>query len=241
MAKMTLEELVTQLTAAFGSELRAVVLYGSAASGGGEHVPKKSDYNVLVLVNALPANRLQAASAAVKAWTDAGNPAPLTLTLDEWRGSADIFPMEYADILERHRVLHGDFVTDVRVDPNHLRLELEHEAMATLLQLRRGTLAAGNDAKAQLELLEASSSTLMVVFRALLRLRGEVPPRDSAEVSRHVAAAASIDAAPFLQVIAHKRGESKVRPQDAAKVLEAYLSGMQQLVQYLDRYTGRRA
>src|SRR5258707_8543144 len=28
-------------------------------------------------------------------------------TVDEWRHSADVFPMEYADILERHRVLHG--------------------------------------------------------------------------------------------------------------------------------------
>ena len=51
MAKMTLDELVAQLRAAFGAELRSVVLYGSAASG--EHIPKQSDYNVLVLVDAL--------------------------------------------------------------------------------------------------------------------------------------------------------------------------------------------
>src|SRR2546421_7256637 len=103
MAKMTLDELVTQLRGAFGNELRAVVLYGSAAAG--EHHPKKSDYNTLVLVESLPANRLRAASAAVRAWVDDGNPAPLTLTIDEWHGSADIFPMEYADVLDRHRVL----------------------------------------------------------------------------------------------------------------------------------------
>ncbi len=41
MAKMTLEELVAQLRAAFGAELRSVVLYGSAASG--EHIPQRSD------------------------------------------------------------------------------------------------------------------------------------------------------------------------------------------------------
>src|SRR5437867_4037558 len=170
MAKMTLDDLVSQLRAAFGPELRAVALYGSAAAG--EHHPKKSDYNVLVLVDSLPANKLAAASAAVKAWSDDGNPPPLTLTIDEWHGSADIFPMEYADILDRHRVLFGDLQTDVRVNPSHLRLQLEHEAMATLLQLRRGALAAGNDAKAQLALLEGSSSTVMVVFRAVLRLQG---------------------------------------------------------------------
>ena len=99
MARMTLDELVSQLRAAYGAALRSVVLYGSAAAG--EHDPKRSDYNVLVIVDALDATRLAAASAASRAWADAGNPAPLTLTTSEWRGSADIFPMEYADILER--------------------------------------------------------------------------------------------------------------------------------------------
>ena len=39
---------VTQLRSAYGAQLSSVVLYGSAAAG--EHVPKKSDYNVVVLL-----------------------------------------------------------------------------------------------------------------------------------------------------------------------------------------------
>jgi predicted nucleotidyltransferase len=95
MATMTLEQLVTQLRAAYGDELRAVVLYGSAAAG--EHIPKRSDYNVLVIVESLGLDRLRAAAAVARAWGESGNPPPLTLTVNEWRGSADIFPMEYAD------------------------------------------------------------------------------------------------------------------------------------------------
>lgn len=239
MARMTLDELVSQLKAALGTELRAVVLYGSAAAG--EHLPKKSDYNVLVLVDSLAANRLDAASAASRAWSDAGNPAPLTLTLAEWRGSADIFPMEYADVLERHKVLFGELPTDIRVDPAHLRLELEHEAMGTLLQLRRGALASGNDAKAQLQLLEASISTLMVIFRAVLRLRGQTPPTDNVQLTEQVAAAAGMDAAPFMQAIKHKRGEATIRGADASPILAGYLAGLQQLVAYLDRFKARGA
>src|SRR5215212_3661594 len=131
MAKMTLEELVSQLRAAYGTSLRSVVLYGSAA--GGEHVQKRSDHNVLVIVDALDAPRLTAASAASRAWADSGNPAPLTLTTTEWRGSADIFPMEYADILERHRVLFGEAPFEgITVDLGNLRLQLEQEAMGKL-------------------------------------------------------------------------------------------------------------
>jgi predicted nucleotidyltransferase len=238
MAKMTLDNLVSQLRVAFGTELRAIVLYGSAAAG--EHLPKRSDYNVLVLVDSLAANRLVAASAATKAWSDDGNPAPLTLTMDEWHGSSDIFPMEYADVLERHRVLFGDLVMDIKIDPAHLRLQVEHEAMGTLLQLRRGALAAGNDPKAQLTLLENVSSTVMVVFRAVLRLRNDSPPLDNVELSQKVATAAGMDATPFVQVIWHKRGEPKIRNEDIPRILETYLAGMQQLVRYLDQFRGRR-
>ena len=236
---MTLDDLVGQLNAAFGSGLRGVVLYGSAA--GANHVAKKSDYNVLVLVDSLDAAPLIAASAAIKAWRDAGNPPPLMLTMDEWHGSADIFPMEYADILDRHKVLAGALPTDVRVEPAHLRLELEHEAMGTLLQLRRAALATWHDKGGVVELLEGVSSTVMVIFRALLRLKGDAPPADNVELATHVASLVRTDAQPFVRVLRHKRGEEKIRPAEAQGVLSGYLSGMQALVRYLDQFTGRKS
>src|SRR5512132_3135468 len=157
MATMTLDELVTQLRAAYKERLASVVLYGSAARGA--HIPKQSDFNVLVLLASLETARVAAApfvaaSAVARAWREAGNPPPMTMTVDEWRGSADIFPMEYADILERHKVLHGTPPFDgIVVDRKDLRLQVEREAMGLLLQLRRGILAAGGDAGRQRELL----------------------------------------------------------------------------------------
>ena len=239
MAKMTLDELVSQLRAAFGAELKAVVLYGSAAAG--EHLPKKSDYNVLVLVDSLEANRLLAASATAKAWSDAGNPAPLMLTTLEWENHADVFPMEYADVLERNKTLFGALPTNVKVDNEHLRLQLEHEAMGTLLQLRRAALAAGNDGKEQLLLLESVSSTVMVIFRAVLRLAKQVPPMDNVALADQVGALTGADAAPIARVIRHKRGEPKIKSSDAGGVLAAYLTSMQTLVRYLDQKAGRKS
>src|SRR2546430_3267033 len=62
---MKLEELVRQLQLAFGNGLRSVVLFGSAVAG--EHNPKKSDYNILVIVDSLPLERLRAVAAVSKA------------------------------------------------------------------------------------------------------------------------------------------------------------------------------
>ena len=234
MAKMTLEELVAQLDKAYGTELRAVVLYGSAAAG--EMIPKRSDYNVLVIVDRLGVEQLRAAAAATRAWGDAGNPPPMTLTTDEWRRSADIFPMEYADILERHRVLKGDPpFAGVQVDPEHLRLELEQQTMGKLLQLRRGVLDTGNDGRLARELLEASLSTMMILFRAVLRLHKETPPTDYEALSLSVARHAGFDADPFVRVVRHVRGQTKLAKEEAGAVLAAYLTGVERLVAHLDR------
>jgi hypothetical protein len=235
MAQMTREELVSQLSAAYGSALRSVVLYGSAAAG--EHIAKRSDLNILVIVDSLDTSKLKAASAASRAWAETGNPAPLTMTMSEWRGSADIFPMEYADILERHKVLYGEPPFDgIKVDLRDLRLQVEQEAMGKLIKLRQGLLASGNDEKRQLKLLDASLSTIMVIFRGFLRLHGTVPPKDNVAVSEAVARQVGFDPQAFIRVIRHVRNESQIDASDAPAVLGGYLGGMERLVSYLDHY-----
>jgi hypothetical protein len=238
MATMTLDDLVTQLRSAYGTRLSAVVLYGSAAAG--EHIPKQSDYNILQLLDRIDWSTVAAASAVAQAWRDAGNPPPMTMTVDEWRRSADVFPMEYADILERHRVLHGTLPVDgITVARENLRLQLEQQVMGKLLQLRQGALLAGTDAKRQAELISASLSTMMVLFRAVLRLHGEKPEGDNVALSQRVASLAGFDATPFVRAVRHVRGESKLAGTEAAEVLAAYVTGIEKLRNYLDGFAPR--
>src|SRR3979411_3000406 len=213
---MKLEELVKQLELAYGAGLRSVVLFGCAVAG--EHNPKNSDYNVLVIVDALPLDRLRAVAAVSKAWAEDGNPPPMTFTTREWKGSADIFPMEYADILERPRGLYGTLPCGgIRVNPGDLRLQVEHQTMGKLLQLRQAIMGAGGDTALQLEVLEKSLSTLMVIFRATVSLPGQGPPTDSEALPRSVAERAGFSPDPFLTVIRHARGTEKL-PRDSASM-----------------------
>jgi hypothetical protein len=234
---MKLEELVRQLQLAYGAGLRSVVLFGSAVAG--EHNPKKSDYNVLVIVDSLPLDKLRAVAAVSKAWAEDGNPPPMTFTNSEWRSSADIFPMEYADILERHRLLFGSPPFDgIKVAPSDLRLEVEQQTMGKLLQLRQATMGAGGDSRLQLEVLEKSLSTLMVIFRGISRLHGQVPSQDYEELTRQLAQRAGFSPEPFVKVIRHVRGTEKIPREKAAGILESYLSAMERLVAYLNEFRG---
>jgi hypothetical protein len=229
---MTLDELVTQLRGAYGAALRSVVLYGSAAAG--EHVASKSDFNVLIVVDHVPLDRLKELSAVTRAWRDAGNHPPMIFTEREWRASSDIFAMEYADILERNRVLYGEAPFDgIAVDRADLRLQVEREAMGVLLRLRGAVLVAGTDSGEQIKLMVASLSTLMIVFRAILRLSGSKPPQGYAEISKEVTVIAGIDAAPF-ETVARQLHDSHAIPKErAGEVLGAYLDGMEAVTTYV--------
>jgi hypothetical protein len=106
--------------------------------------------------------------------------------------------------------------------------------MGKLLKLRQGVLATGGDERRQLDLLGASLSTLMVIFRAVVRLQGETPSTDNLALSRTVAGYGSFDAGPFERVVRHVRGEQVLAPSAAEAVLAGYLAGMERLVDYLN-------
>jgi hypothetical protein len=232
---MTLDELVSQLRQAHGDSLQAVVLYGSAASG--EEISGTSDLNVLAIVSSIRLDTLRALGQTMRAWQEAGNQPVLEMTTDEWRSSADIFPMEYADILERHRVLSGTLPLDgIVVSTAELRLQVEQEAMGKLLRLRRSIMLAGTDRERQQELLRASLSSLLVIFRAVMRLHGEVPPRDGLQVITAVSSRCGFDGSPYQRVVALKRGTA-LASGETERVLEGYLSGMTTLVGYLNTFS----
>lgn len=232
---MSLDELVSQLRAAYGPALRAIVLYGSTVAG--ERIPRRSDSNVLVVVSELPLETLRAAAAVTKAWVADGNPPPMTFTEREWRSSADVFPMEYADILERNRVLFGDEVfAGISVSQEHLRLQVEQEAMGKLLHLRQSVFGAGADTRAQIEIMERSLSKLMILLRAVVRLHGDTPPTDYEALSRMVADRSGFDAESLVRVVRHVRGQTKIRAGEAAKALGDYLLAVEHLTHHLDRF-----
>jgi hypothetical protein len=151
--KISLDEMVAAISAAYGDSLSAVVLYGSAASR--EHQPQISNYNLLIIVKRLELARVRQLSDAARRWAHHGNPPPLTFTEAEWKASADIFPLEYADVLEGNRVLAGSLaMSDATVDLEHMRLQLEQESMGKLLALRQRAMLAGSTGPGSVEELE---------------------------------------------------------------------------------------
>jgi hypothetical protein len=229
---MSLDAFTSELRSVFGDDLTTVVLYGSAASRAAEE--PESSQNVLVIVRTLQPDALRRAAAATSAWQQSGNPAPLILTAAEWRSSRDVFAMEHLDILQRHRIAHGALPVQALPTDSDLRRQLEYEAMGALIHLRQGILICNGDHARELDLLAISKGTVLALFRSLLRLHGAPVPADTDEAIRAAAAAAKLDAAPFLAVAAHVRGSAKLSTERADETLTAYHAGLKQFVAHVD-------
>lgn len=240
MAHLTLDQLVGQLAQVHGERLRCVLLYGSAAasgvarSGSGD-AASRGDQNVLVLVDRIDARQLEALGATTRAWMEAGNPPPFELTVDEWARSADIFPMEYSDILAQHRVLHGALPEARPVHRNDLRRQAEYEATSKVLRLRQAIMHAGIDGARHREVLRASHGTLLAILRAAVRVAGEPVPVDRAAMITRVAQVAGLEAAPFVRVHDDRRGVRPISEREAESVLLETLTQMERLAHWLDR------
>ncbi|MDP1890136.1 MAG: hypothetical protein Q8K55_04535, partial [Gemmatimonadaceae bacterium] len=63
------------------------------------------------------------------------------------------------------------------------------------------------------------------------------PYLDTDVVARDVAAKAGFDAAPFLALVAHRRGTAKLGDRDAATVLRGCHDGLEKLAAWLDGVT----
>jgi hypothetical protein len=224
------EWLTAELVSVFGEDLRSAVVYGSAARGVGN----AAGVNVLVLLRELDVPVLRRAAAPVREWVEAGNPPPLLLTEHELARSLDIFAIEYADIRDAHRVLHGaDPFEGLNVDRRHIRLQCERELKGTLIQLREHLLLAGDDTAAAGRLLVASVSSLVALYRSVLRLSGGDVGGAAENVIREVSERTGARAEPVLEALGARRVESFAADPDGPLVA-GYVEAVSRAVAYVD-------
>jgi hypothetical protein len=100
-----LQTYVKEVNAAFGDQLEGLLLYGSAVRG--EFLKGRSNLNILLLVSSYDSAVLKQYSLLHRRWSQEQIVVPLFLTEEELRMSAAVFPLEFLEIQEQHRVLDG--------------------------------------------------------------------------------------------------------------------------------------
>lgn len=232
---MTPNELSHELEKIYGTELKAVVLYGSAASG--DYSKRFSDFNVFcVLENPTPSN-LAKSNKLVRKWVKKGNPPPHFFGPRHIETSLDVFPLEFLDIKDQHRVLLGkDPLADIQVDPKNLRHQCESELKGKLIHLRAFYAQNCDRPKVIANMMIQSFSTFLAVFKGVLRLLDVNPRIDARAVVEALAQQIGINPQIFLDIIEIRRGRSYLpRDDDALTAFERYLTEIATIITYVDK------
>jgi hypothetical protein len=228
-----LNQLVERLRKAHQDGLVSVVLYGSAAVG--DHHSGFSDINILCVLEQVTPRELAASADVFHWWRGQGNPSPLLLSREELTRSTDVFPIEFHDIRERHRVLFGeDVAAGLAVSDRNHRTQLEHELRSKLLRLRQKAAGALGDKDLLAELLAESLSTFCVLFRHALLLHGVEASFRKREIVEQAAKRFGIDPAPFLSLLDLREKKIKARQTQPNSLFESYLKGIQAVITAVD-------
>jgi hypothetical protein len=229
-----LSELVSRLKSAAGENLKAVVLYGSAATD--EFQGKHSDMNILCLVERTTVADLEHLHGVAEWWMKENNPSPVIFTHDELMRSADVFAIELLDMKHRHRMLFGDdFLEKMEVPLRLHRLQVERELRTNWMRLRQAIVAAPPKRKVRLDIMLASVATFCVLFRHALIGMGQAEPHTKREAVGGMAAVTGADASGFNNILEFRAGRLKEREIDIEATLQAYMEFVEVATNEVDR------
>jgi hypothetical protein len=213
----------------FGEQLEGVLLYGSAVRG--EFLQGRSNLNLLLLVSLYDQALLKEYSAIHRRWSKEQIVVPLFLTEEEMRSSASVFPLEYLEIQEQHRVLGGrDPFVGFRVDTQRLSAEVQQGLVGALLRLRQRYVEGNATEEAALILLPLSVTGLLPLLRGVQRLRGRAVMYQSDTVIKDVAEQLKLDLQGLQDALLLKRGQITPGPKEIPRLFERYMQAMTALV-----------
>ena len=227
------KELVERLKSAYGERLLSVILYGSGAAG--DRQPPYSDLNIFCVLPAITPVELAAAETVFRWWRGKGNPAPLLMGEHEVVRSTDCFPMEFYDMQECRKLLHGrDMVPQIKVDDRYYRSEVEYELRTKFIRLRQKAAGVMSDTNMLTQLMSDSVATFLVLARHVLRLRGVAPvPLTKRDAVAALAAHVNVDVAPFQRLLNLRAGE-KLPGADVETLFGQYLASVEKLIDTVD-------
>jgi predicted nucleotidyltransferase len=228
-----LDQIVEKLRKALDTTLVSVVLYGSAATG--EHLEKFSDYNVLCVLTKITPDELRAVEPVFRWWLQLGNPSPLLLTERELETSTDCFCIEFHDIREHHRILHGpNLVESLEIDRSFYRAQVECQLRTKLLRLRQKAGGVLSDKDALRRLLADSVSTFCVLLRHALLLSGVAGPSRKREIVEAAGRHFGIETAPFLTLLDLREEKVKAKEIEPEPLLARYIIQIEKVIDTVD-------
>ncbi|MBN2283607.1 MAG: hypothetical protein JXO48_06930 [Deltaproteobacteria bacterium] len=218
----------------FSDGLQSIILYGSAA--GIDYQPGGSDINFLIILSEDAIGAIEAALKTVARWRKKKVATPLFMTKQYILSSLDSYPLEFLTMKHEHVLVFGEDVLEPLVfDAGDLRLQCERDIKGKLVLLRRGFLETEGRDRHIRELIAASLTAFISIFKGLLYLKEQDIPPSRREVIGAVADTFALDRTTFLRCLQIKEGTGRFSPQEVRSLLKSYLAEIKKLWEAVDR------
>lgn len=170
----TKEKLLPLLKESFGENLKSVIMYGSAVTDNFN--PESSDINVLVILEKRDTASLTLFGKKSKTAVKKYRFTVLPLAENDFLDSSDVFPMEYNDIHDSHKVVAGENILEkLVITKNNLRHQLEERFRGLVNQICQAVLSCAGDKKILKSELRHIPGITRMLLRSALRLKGVDP------------------------------------------------------------------
>jgi hypothetical protein len=162
------------------------------------------------------------------------------MTEEEAHRSADCFPIEFRDMQDRRKVLHGvDVIAGVHVSLKHYRTQVEYELRSKLLRLRQQGAQVLSDPAALLKLQVDSVSTFCMLGRHALLVSGGDPGRNRREVVNRLRANLAVAVSPFDILLDIREGKTAAHADahgdSPGELFAQYLEFIRRMIEFVDR------
>jgi len=231
---------VKDVRATYGDQLDGILLYGSAVRG--EFVPGRSNFNIVLVLKSYAGESLKKYGPLHRRWAKEQVVVPLFLTQDDLQAASLVFPLEYLEIQEHHRVLWGqDPFVGFKVDQRHLAGEVLQSLRGNLLRLRQRYVEGGGTEEAITILLPLSVTTLFPPLRGLQRLLGRPVLSQSEPLLNDIESHLAFDGSGLRDALLLKRGQISPGQKEIPRLFDRYVEGLSQLVAKGESLIGQRA
>jgi predicted nucleotidyltransferase len=225
-----LQRYVKETAALLGGQLEGILLYGSAVRG--EFLPGRSNINLLLMVSSYDREGLKRYAKAHTRWSREQFVVPLVLTEADLTRPGTVFPLEYLEIQEQHRVLWGrDPFIGMHIDRTHLGYQVQQGLQGNLVRLRQRFIEGGGTEEAITMLLPLSLTALLPCLRGLQRLAGQPPLFQSDALLAGIQKMTGIDVTGFNEVLDLKRGIISPGPVEVPRLFDRYAATLTALIQ----------
>jgi len=229
-----INDFVERMRLASGANLLSVVLYGSAAAG--DYVADHSDVNLLSVLGETSFAAIEALAPAVEWWGKQKHRAPLLMSGEEMRRSADLFSIEFLDMRRHYRVLWGeDVLKTLEIPMRFHRAQVEYELREKTILLRQRLLVISGNEEAKWELSLRSLPAFGTLFRHALIALGDAGTGSKREAAAALAGKLGIDTAVFGELLDIRERKKERKSANVDEIFARYLKLVDEVTAAVDK------